>query len=84
MALGGGREGMLEALPGALEDLQARTLRVLHDRSFIDDPTRLLRLARYAGRLSFAVEPHTRDLVQAAVRAGALETVSGARIGAVR
>lgn len=82
MALGGGREGMLEALPGALEDLQARTLRVLHDRSFIDDPTRLLRLARYAGRLSFAVEPHTRDLVQAAVRAGALETVSGARIGA--
>jgi tRNA nucleotidyltransferase (CCA-adding enzyme) len=81
MALGGKREGTLEALPGALPDLEARTLRVLHDGSFVDDPTRLLRLARYAGRLGFAVEPHTRELARTAIRAGALETVSGARIG---
>ena len=42
-------------------------LRVLHDASFIDDPTRLLRLARYAGRLGFTVEPHTRELARAAI-----------------
>ena len=49
--------------------------------SFIDDPTRLLRLARYAGRLGFAVEDRTRALAQAAVDAGALATVSGTRLG---
>jgi tRNA nucleotidyltransferase (CCA-adding enzyme) len=80
-ALGGPGPGSLAAFPGALDDLQAETLRVLHDGSFIDDPTRLLRLARYHGRLGFSVEPHTRDLAAQAVRGGALETLSGPRIG---
>jgi tRNA nucleotidyltransferase (CCA-adding enzyme) len=74
--------GRLEALPGALEDLAGQTLRVLHDSSFIDDPTRLLRLARYRSRLKFDIEPHTLELALDAVRRGALRTVSGARIGA--
>ena len=73
--------GQLRAAPAALEDLEARRLRVLHDRSFIDDPTRLMRLARYATRLGFEVEPHTRELADAAVAGGALGTVSGPRIG---
>ncbi len=81
MTLGGERQGALRELTGALEDLDARALRVIHDRSFVDDPTRLFRLARYAGRLGFTVEPHTRALAQAAIGSGALETVSGARIG---
>jgi tRNA nucleotidyltransferase (CCA-adding enzyme) len=74
--------GELTAAPAALEDLDARRLRVLHDRSFIDDPTRLMRLARYASRLGFEVEPHTRELADAAVAGGALGTVSGSRLGA--
>src|ERR687894_151198 len=37
-------DGELIWLPGARDDLEARRLRVLHDRSFLDDPTRLLRL----------------------------------------
>jgi len=45
------------AVPGALEDLGTETLRVLHDESFRDDPTRLFRLARYAGRLGFGLTP---------------------------
>jgi len=56
---GGEAAGALETMPGALEDLQARLLRVLHDRSFSDDPTRLLRLARYRGRLGFGIERGT-------------------------
>jgi tRNA nucleotidyltransferase (CCA-adding enzyme) len=76
---GGGR---LHCVDGALEDLAAGTLRVLHERSFLDDPTRMLRLARYAGRLRFEVEPRTRELALAAVASGALTTVSGGRIGA--
>jgi tRNA nucleotidyltransferase (CCA-adding enzyme) len=55
---------------------------VLHDGSFLDDPTRLLRLARYAARLGFAVEPRTAELAAAAVSGGALDTVSGERLGA--
>jgi tRNA nucleotidyltransferase (CCA-adding enzyme) len=75
-------DGELRSVPGAQADLEARTLRVLHDGSFGDDPTRLLRLARYAGRLGFAVESHTAMLASAAVAAGALATVSGERLGA--
>jgi tRNA nucleotidyltransferase (CCA-adding enzyme) len=82
VALAGEAAGELSAAPHALEDLEAGRLRVLHDRSFIDDPTRLFRLARYAARLGFEVEPHTRELAEAAIREGAVATVSGPRIGA--
>lgn len=82
IALTGGAAGELSAAPRALEDLEAGRLRVLHDRSFIDDPTRMFRLARYAARLAFSVESHTRELLSAAIEDGAVTTVSGPRIGA--
>lgn len=82
MPLGDGRAGELIAAPNALADLSARQLRVFHDASFVDDPTRLLRLARYASRLRFAVEQHTHELAARAIAEGALSTVSGPRIGA--
>jgi tRNA nucleotidyltransferase (CCA-adding enzyme) len=82
ISLSDGREGALRHMPGALEDLEARRLRVLHQRSFLEDPTRLLRMARYAARLDFEVEEGTAALAEQAIVAGALETVSGARIGA--
>jgi tRNA nucleotidyltransferase (CCA-adding enzyme) len=82
LALHGSSRGELETVPGALEDLAEGRLRVLHERSFVDDPTRLLRLARYASRLHFQIEPGTQELATAALSAGALETVSGARLGA--
>jgi tRNA nucleotidyltransferase (CCA-adding enzyme) len=73
--------GALRAVAHAEDDLAAGRLRVLHDASFADDPTRLWRVARYAARLGFGVEAHTAHLAREAVRAGALETVSAARIG---
>jgi tRNA nucleotidyltransferase (CCA-adding enzyme) len=83
IALGvfGPRRGVITEVGLAREDLRRRQLRVLHDASFRDDPTRLLRLARYASRLNFEIEPHTAALAAAAVRDGALSTVSGARLG---
>ena len=74
-------DGRVAAAPHAFEDLDARVLRVLHERSFLDDPTRLLRLVRYATRLGFAVEVATAALASAAVAGGALATVTPARIG---
>lgn len=79
--LGGPEAGTVTAGPGAIDDLDARRLRVLHDRSFVDDPTRLLRLVRYRSRLGFAIEPRTAELAREAIDSNALGTVSGARIG---
>jgi len=50
-----------------LAALSAKLVRVLHDQSFIDDPTRILRGARFAARFDFTIEPHTRDLITAAL-----------------
>ena len=58
-------QGRLHAVEEALEDLAAGMLRVLHERSFIDDPTRILRLARYAARLGFTIEPQTNGQLAA-------------------
>jgi tRNA nucleotidyltransferase (CCA-adding enzyme) len=48
---------------GGVGDLRAGRLRVLHEGSFVDDPTRALRAARYAARLGFDLEPGTAKLL---------------------
>ena len=40
---------------GGLEDLKTKTIRVLHKHSFTDDPTRIFRAFRYAGRYGFCI-----------------------------
>jgi tRNA nucleotidyltransferase (CCA-adding enzyme) len=82
ISLGGKRRGALRHVPNALEDLATGRLRALHERSFLEDPTRLLRMARYSARLDFELEETTAAQAQEAIAAGALGTVSGARIGA--
>jgi tRNA nucleotidyltransferase (CCA-adding enzyme) len=60
---------------GGAADLDASLLRVLHERSFEDDPTRTIRAARYASRLDLELEEQTRELL-----AGSdLRTVSAER-----
>jgi tRNA nucleotidyltransferase (CCA-adding enzyme) len=75
-------DAQMRSAPHAEEDVARGVLRVLHDESFRDDPTRLLRLARYAARLDFEIDDHTAKLVQQATAEGALRTASGARLGA--
>ena len=72
----------MRAGPGAEDDLRAAQLRVLHERSFLDDPTRLLRLARYGARLGFEVEPSTAEPRPLRGASGALSTITAARVGA--
>ncbi len=52
---------------GGYSDLQDRLIRVLHERSFIDDPTRILRAIRLGSRLQFAIEAETETLMQEAL-----------------
>ena len=56
---GGGAERPRELIDprGGEEDLRRGLLRVLHERSLADDPTRALRAARYAARLGLEPEP---------------------------
>jgi tRNA nucleotidyltransferase (CCA-adding enzyme) len=61
---------------GGVADLQSGVLRVLHEGSFIDDPTRALRGARYAARFGFELAPETDRLL----RAADLDTVSRERV----
>lgn len=62
------------------QDIEDRVVRVLHDYSFVDDPTRIFRAARLAVRLGFTLDPHTAALMRAAIEAGALATISKERI----
>jgi len=67
-------------LDDGLADLEARALRVLHPRSFHDDPTRALRGARLGARLGFHLTRGTRGALRDALRDGAFGRVSGERL----
>ena len=73
------RAGIVDVEEG-LADLEQRRLRILHPRSFHDDPTRALRAARLAPRLGFSVTRDTRSALWGALRDGAFGRVSGDRL----
>jgi tRNA nucleotidyltransferase (CCA-adding enzyme) len=78
---GSGRTALpIEDPCGGVADLGEMNLRVLHSRSFHDDPTRILRAARLAPRLGFKLPRATRSALRDALRDGALGAVSGDRL----
>jgi tRNA nucleotidyltransferase/poly(A) polymerase len=72
--------GELHDPTGGEQDLDAGQVRVLHDASFLDDPTRIFRAVRLAVRLGFRLEPQTEELMRSAIAGGAMETVSKERL----
>ena len=75
-----GAETGLLAPHGGAEDLTRRLIRILHPASFLDDPTRLLRAARYEHRLSFCLERDTESRLREGIDQGCINTVSGDRL----
>lgn len=55
-----GRDALLDP-HGGLADVERGVIRAFHPQSFVDDPTRIFRAARYATRFGFALEPDTRE-----------------------
>jgi len=65
---------------GAREDLRQKKIRVLHNLSFIDDPTRILRAIRFEQRYHFKIEPETLKLLKTAKKLKMLEKVQPQRL----
>ena len=63
---------------GGRDDVREGRIRTLHERSFRDDATRILRAARYAARLSFSLDDGTLRSLEGSI--GFLSTISAARL----
>ena len=73
-----GYYGKLIDLYGGRNDLKHKLIRVLHERSFTDDATRIWRGLRYEQRLDFHLERNTLKLLKQDIPM--LDTISGDRI----
>ena len=72
--------GELVDFYGGQKDLKKGVIRILHDKSFMDDPTRVFRAVRFSVRFGFKIEPHTKKLIKEAVSDGLLGEVNVGRI----
>jgi tRNA nucleotidyltransferase (CCA-adding enzyme) len=72
--------GRLEDPFGGRADLRDRVLRVLHNLSFIDDPTRIFRAVRYEARYGLRLEEHSARLARGTIDMGLVGDLSSARL----
>lgn len=75
-----GHFGQLVDFFGGQADLNNQVIRVLHNHSFIDDPTRILRAVRLEQRLGFHLSDGCEHLLRAAVRQGMLPLAGPDRV----
>ncbi|MBE9528202.1 MAG: CBS domain-containing protein [Proteobacteria bacterium] len=65
---------------GAQRDLKDGRIRVLHNLSFVEDPTRVIRAVRFSEKFGFKIDKHTVKLIKSAARSGLIGNVSGIRL----
>ena len=80
LALNPDQFGILIDYFHGLEDLQAGIVRILHQFSFVEDPTRILRAARFASRFGFKLDDNTAELARHAIAMGIFDNLAGARM----
>ena len=80
IALNQDRFGQMFDFFGGQRDLKDRSIRVLHNLSFIEDPTRLFRAVRFEQRLGFTIGRQTARLMASAVRLKSVRKIAGIRI----
>ncbi len=79
-SLADGTFGDLTDPHGGVADVRAGLVRVLHDASFRDDSTRLIRAARSAARLGFQLDAATEEQARVVAAAGLVTSVGGPRL----
>jgi len=72
--------GMLIDFFSAQRDIKEKTIRVLHNLSFVEDPTRIFRAIRFEQRFGFAIGKMTAGLVDNAVKMNFFKRLSGRRV----
>lgn len=72
--------GLLIDFFGGQRDLKDKVIRVLHNLSFIEDPTRAFRAIRFSERFGFKLTKHTENLIKSAIRMNIFEKLSGTRL----
>lgn len=80
VALSGGRFGELLDYFGGLRDLERRQVRILHNLSFVEDPTRIFRAVRFEQRYGFHLEQQTEILARRAVEMEIVGKLTNARV----
>jgi tRNA nucleotidyltransferase (CCA-adding enzyme) len=80
VSLKGADFGRLVDYFGGLRDLSEGVVRVLHNLSFIDDPTRIFRAIRYETRYGFRMDAHTLGLARACVEMDLVGELSSSRV----
>jgi tRNA nucleotidyltransferase (CCA-adding enzyme) len=75
-----GHYGELIDFFGAQKDLKEKVIRVLHNLSFVEDPTRIFRALRFEQRIGFQIAKHTHMLMENAVRKELFGRLSGRRL----
>ncbi len=78
--LNGKAKNMLIDFFGGQQDLKEGTVRVLHNLSFVEDPTRIFRAIRFEERFHFCLGSQTENLLKLAVKKELIGKVSGARL----
>lgn len=74
------RFGMLIDFFSAQKDLKEKVIRVLHNLSFVEDPTRVFRAIRFEQRFGFTIGKLTAGLIENAVRMDFFKNLSGRRV----
>jgi tRNA nucleotidyltransferase (CCA-adding enzyme) len=78
--LSGRHYGRLVDPYGGRRDLRRKTVKVMHNLSFVEDPTRMIRAVRFEGRYGFRMDQRTLHLLTNAARAHMLDIISGQRL----
>ena len=70
---------LIDCLNG-YEDLQNKVIRILHDKSFVDDPTRIIRALKFRVRFDCNLDENTRKLQNECLDSGKFDNLCGERI----